>query len=305
VARASVGRDPDHPEARAVDAAMRAWDLRDVTLADGRRLRVRCWPGRGMPLVLLHGLFDDAVGWDALARDTHRPCYAVDLPGFGASDCPTRPRLSAYAEDLVQGLEALGVEECTLVGHSLGGGIAVAVAERSDAVRALALLAPVGFGPILIAEAMTLPGVLEVSRLMLPFALFSPLTVTAAYTTFVAHGHLPSRDLMARLRKRAFRSGPGVRAATLAIAASGRSPRGFAHRPVAFDGPVAAVWGGRDALVPLEHADALRDALPQAHVEIWRGMGHHPQRERPGDLARFIEEHASRVAGAADGCGAA
>jgi pimeloyl-ACP methyl ester carboxylesterase len=284
---------------------MRAWNLRDVTLADGRRLRFRCWPGDGTPLVVLHGLFDDAVGWDALARDTHRPCYAVDLLGFGASDCPIRPRLSAYAEDVVEGLEALAIEGCTVVGHSLGGGIAVAVAERSEAVGALALLAPVGFGPIVVAEAMTLPGVLELSQLALPFALFSPLTVTAAYTTFVAHGHLPSRDLMARLRKRAFRSGPGVPAATLAIAASGRSACGFAHRPVSFDGPVAAVWGSRDALVPLEHADALRDALPQAHVEIWRGMGHHPQRERPAELARFIEEHASRAAGAADAAEAA
>src|SRR3954453_17676153 len=287
---------------------MRAWNLRDVTLAGGRRLRFRCWPGHGTPLVLLHGLFDDAVGWDALARDTHRPCYGVDLPGFGASDCPTRPRLSAYAEDIVDGLAALGVAECTLVGHSLGGGVAVAVgggtaapgAERPGAVRALALLAPVGFGPIGVAEAMALPGVLELSQLALPFALVSPLTVTAAYTTFVAHGHLPSRDLMARLRKRAFRSGPGGGRATLAIAASGRSPRGFAHRPVAFDGPVAAVWGGRDALVPLEHADALRDALPQPHVEPWRGRGRRPQGERPAEPARFMEAPPSRAAGAAD-----
>jgi len=277
---------------------MRAWNLRDVTLADGRRLRFRCWPGRGTPLVLLHGLFDDAVGWDALARDTHRPCYAVDLPGLGASDCPTRPRLSAYAEDVLAGLAALGVDACTVVGHSLGGGIAVAVAERSEAVRALALLAPVGFGPFVVADAMALPGMLELTRFTLPFGLFNPFAVTAAYTTFVANGLLPSRDLMARLRKRAFRSGPGVRAATLAISASGRSPHGFAHRPVAFAGPVAAVWGSRDALVPLEHADALREALPQAHVEIWRGMGHHPQRERPAELTAFIEQHASRAAGA-------
>ena len=42
---------------------MRAWDIHDVTLPDGRRLRMRCWPGRGHPLVLLHGLFDDAEGW--------------------------------------------------------------------------------------------------------------------------------------------------------------------------------------------------------------------------------------------------
>lgn len=269
-----------------------------MSLDDGRRLRFRCWPGRGTPLVLLHGLFDDAVGWDAVARGTHRPCYAVDVPGFGASDCPPRPRLGAYADDVVAGLAALGVGDCTLVGHSLGGAIAVAMAERSAAVRGLALLAPVGFGPIAVAEAMTLPGVMELAQLALPFALVSPLTVTAAYTTFVAHGRLPSRDLMARLRRRAFRSGPGVRAAVVAIAAAGRSADGFAHRGVAFDGPVAAVWGARDALVPREHADALVDALPQAHVEVWPGMGHHPQRERPAALAAFIEAHASRGAGA-------
>jgi len=160
-------------------------------------------------------------------------------------------------------------------------------------VRGLALLAPVGFGPIPIADWVSVPGVIDLWQLALPMALVNPLTVTAAYSTFVAHGRLPSRDLMARLRKRAFRCGPGVRAATIAIAAAGHSLRGFAHRPVDFDGPVAAVWGARDALVPLHHADALRRALPQTHVEVWAGMGHHPQRERPVALARFIEEHAS------------
>jgi pyruvate dehydrogenase E2 component (dihydrolipoamide acetyltransferase) len=279
---------------------MRAWDIHDVTLPDGRRLRMRCRPGRGHPLVLLHGLFDDAEGWDALARDTDRPCYAVDVPGFGASDGPTRPRISAYAEAVVHGLAATGVGDCTLVGHSLGGAIAVAVAERSPAVRGLALLAPVGFGPIPIADWVSLPGVIDLTQLALPMALVNPLTVTAAYTTFVAHGRLPSRDLMARLRKRAFRCGPGVRDATIAIAAAGHSLRGFAHRPVDFEGPVAAVWGTRDALVPLHHAQALCRALPRAHVEVWRGMGHHPQRERPVALARFIERHANGGAAIAE-----
>jgi pimeloyl-ACP methyl ester carboxylesterase len=273
---------------------MRAWDLHDVALPDGRRLRVRCWQGRGRPLVLLHGLLDDAEGWDELARDTRRPCYAVDLPGFGASDGPTRPRIDAYAEDVVSALEALRIDECTVVGHSLGGAIAVAVAERSAAVQALALLAPVGFGPVPLADVMALPGVIDLAAVALPLALISPLTVTAAYSTFVAHGRMPSRDLMARLRKRAFRCGPGVRAATLAIAAAGSSPRGFAHRPVTFDGPVAVVWGARDVVVPLYHIDALRRALPQAHVEVWEAMGHHPQRERPVELAWFIDLHAGR-----------
>jgi pimeloyl-ACP methyl ester carboxylesterase len=269
------------------------WDVRDVMLPDGRRLRVRYRAGRGHPLVLLHGLLDDSEGWTQLARDTPRPCIAIDLPGFGVSDLPSRPRISAYAEDVVAGLSRLPFERCTLVGHSLGGAVAVAVAERSDKVHSLVLLAPVGFGPIRLAEAFALPGIVDVAQLALPFALISPLTVTAAYTTFIAHRRLPPRDLMGRLRRRAFRSAPGVRAAVVAIAAAGRSPRGFATREVDFAGPVAALWGDHDALVPVEHIASLRRALPQSHVEVWPGMGHHAQLERPAQLAAFIESHAA------------
>jgi len=68
-----------------------------------------------------------------------------------------------------------------------------------------------------------------------------------------------------------------------------------AARKVGFDGPVAALWGEHDALVPPNHLQALRRALPQAHVEVWRGMGHHPQRERPQQLDDFIELQAARA----------
>ena len=63
----------------------------------------------------------------------------------------------------VAGLDELGVTDCTLVGHSLGGAVAAAVAERSSAVHSLALIAPVGFGPIRLAEAFTLPVVSRAS----------------------------------------------------------------------------------------------------------------------------------------------
>ena len=116
------------------------WDVGDVVLPGGRRLRVRSTrtrPPRGSPLVLLHGLLDDSEGWTHVARDTPRPCFAIDLPGFGGSSLPQCPRISAYAEDVVAGLDSLSVEGCTLVGHSLGGAVAAAVAERSDRVDSL------------------------------------------------------------------------------------------------------------------------------------------------------------------------
>lgn len=274
------------------DTAPRAPEIRDLTIASDGQVRARCWAGTGRPLILLHGLFDDSEGWAEVARDTHRPCYALDLPGFGASSLPSRPRVSAYAEAIAEALEQLDVDGCTLVGHSLGGAVATAVAERSARVWALALLAPAGFGHIRIAEAVSLPIVRNITEAALPLALVNPLTVTAAYATFVAHRRLPSREFMDRLRRRAFSSGPGVRMAVEAIAAAGRSEHAFTGRQIAFHGPVAVLWGEHDGLVNPDHLPALRKALPQAHAEVWPGMGHHPQRERPAALAQFIEAHA-------------
>jgi pimeloyl-ACP methyl ester carboxylesterase len=264
-------------------------DAFDVRLAGGRRLRVRRWAGRGRPLVLLHGLLDDSEGWAEVAERSKRPVLAFDLPGFGGSSLPTRPRISAYADDVTAALRWLDLHGVTLVGHSLGGAVATAVAERSPTVDALVLLAPAGFGHIRLAEAFTLPGVVTVTEAALPLTLWNPLLVTAAYTTMVAHHRLPSRDLVQRLRRRAWVSGRGTRMAVEAIAAAGRSERAFHKRTIGFEGPVFALWGERDALVPLDHADAVRRALPHARVDVWTGMGHHPQRERPEALDRYIE----------------
>jgi pimeloyl-ACP methyl ester carboxylesterase len=181
------------------------------------------------------------------------------------------------------------VQRATLVGHSLGGGVAAEVAERSSRIASLVLLAPVGFGRIGLAETLTRPVIVDLATLALPLALVNPLVVTAAYATFVAHRRLPERGLVGRLRSHAARAPLGVRAATIAIARAGREER----RRLVFDGPVSALWGTNDGLVPTSHAEGVRAALPHAELEFWPGMGHHPQRERPAELAEFIEHRAS------------
>jgi pyruvate dehydrogenase E2 component (dihydrolipoamide acetyltransferase) len=148
--------------------------VQDVALPDGRALRARVWPGGGGALVLLHGLFDDSEGWLALARGTRRPCIALDLPGFGGSGLPVASCLDAYADDVAAGLDALGLDACTLVGHSLGGAVAAHVAERSSAVRSLCLLAPAGFGRIPLADLVARRGVLDLAQLALPLGLVNP-----------------------------------------------------------------------------------------------------------------------------------
>jgi pimeloyl-ACP methyl ester carboxylesterase len=264
--------------------------VRAVALPDGRRVSVECWPGDGAPLVLLHGLLDCAMGWKHLAAVLRRPCFAVDLPGFGDSDPPTRNRISAYTEDVQAALAALDVHDFTLVGHSLGGAVAAGLAERlRDEVAALVLIAPAGFGRVRLAEAIQLPGVRSVVRHALPLALANPVTASGVYMAVVGNGHLPDSELAERLRKNAFRWAPGAACANDAITASGLSRRAFHRRRLQYAGPVLALWGDRDRLVPLAHRDGLMTAFPQAQVSVWEKMGHHPQRERPSELADFVE----------------
>jgi pimeloyl-ACP methyl ester carboxylesterase len=261
-----------------------------VGLPDGRHVSVECWPGQGGPLVLLHGLLDCAVGWKPLAGVMDRPCYAVDLPGFGDSDCPTRNRVSAYADDVQSALAALDVHKFTLVGHSLGGAVATELAQRlRDDVTALILLAPTGFGRNHLAEAIQLPGVRTLVRHGLPLALANPVTAYGVYMAVVGNGHLPDPELIARLRKNARRWAPGAKCANEAITASGVSPGAFYRRRLDYDGPVLALWGDRDRVVPPAHRDGVMTAFPHAQVSVWKKMGHHPQRERPSELARFVQ----------------
>jgi pimeloyl-ACP methyl ester carboxylesterase len=264
-----------------------------LELPDGRVLAYRQQAGRGRPLVLVHGLMDCSAGWETLARATHRPVVAFDLPGMGDSDCPTSPHLGAFAEDLAAGIDHIGVGDFTLVGHSFGGAVATALAEHiPDDVAALVLLASSGFGRIAATELGSAPVLSQIVRHALPFALANPITATGIYMAMVANGRIPDRKLLGRVCSRAWRSTPGIQMAAKATADAGRSESAFFRRQVGYDGPVMALWGSNDLIVSPSHAEGLSTAFPQAEITVWDGMGHHPQRERSEELARFVEHGA-------------
>jgi pimeloyl-ACP methyl ester carboxylesterase len=136
---------------------------------------------------------------------------------------------------------------------------------------------------------VSVPGVREVTARVLPLALSSGLALNVAYAAVITHGRRIDAKTLARTKKRALASLPGAREGTRAVVAAGASRRAFHKRRVAFPGPVWALWGEHDHLVPREHADGVRRAFPQAQVEEWPGMGHHPQHERPSELLELIE----------------
>jgi pimeloyl-ACP methyl ester carboxylesterase len=267
-----------------------------LELPDGRVLAYRKRAGRGRPFVLVHGLMDCSAGWETLALATHRPVVAFDVPGMGGSDCPTSPRSSAFAADLAAGIERLGLHDFTLVGHSFGGAVATALAELiPEEVAALVLLAPSGFGRIAATELTSAPVLSQIFRHALPLALANPITATGIYMAMVANGRVPDRKMLRRLRSSAWKSTPGIQMAAKAMADEGRSDGAFFRRRVGYHGPVLALWGSRDVVVPSSHAEGVSKAFPQAEITVWDGMGHHPQRERAADLLRFVEYGATEA----------
>jgi pimeloyl-ACP methyl ester carboxylesterase len=198
--------------------------VQSLRLRDGRTLCVRSWPGSGNePLVLLHGLLDSSEGWSRLCECLSG--VAFDLPGFGHSDPPARGSIAGYARDVAEGLEMLGVNRMALVGHSLGGAVAAALAELlADRVTALVLFAPAGFGRIHLAEAVSLRGVRELAELALPVLLSSRFAVTAAYVTLVSNGTSLEPDLVERVKGRGRCLVDGVREATRSLTARAGRP---------------------------------------------------------------------------------
>jgi len=285
------------PRLNSVPGRLRPMRPVEISLRDGRSLRGQRVDGKGSPLVLLHGLLDSSECWSQLAQANPHPSVAFDLAGFGSSDPPVQPLISAYAEDILQALVELDMSDVTLVGHSLGGAVAAALSELApDRIASLVLLAPAGFGRIALAEVVSAPGVRELARTLLPRALRSRLVLDASYRLFVTAGAELPIEVARRLGREAATLTPGAVMATQAVVHAGRSRYGLHRRRIGYHGLVEVLWGERDRVVPPSHAAAVLRALPQASVSTWEGMGHYPQRERPAQLAGFLEAACAAVA---------
>ena len=239
-----------------------------IELPGERTLLARVWPGEGVPVVFLHGIFASSEVWTEIAGELGRPVIAFDLPGFGGSDLPSSPDVSAYAADIAAGIDALGIERFELVGHSFGGAVAARLAELLPArVTSLVLFAPAGFGRIALAEAMTVPGIRSVADALVRRSLARRQIALSASAIAAA------------------------RQATVALVAAGRT-----RAAATYAAPVTAVWGTDDHVVRPHHSRHLSNAFPQADVLFVDGMGHHPVQERREDVLALLRT--GRAAGA-------
>jgi pimeloyl-ACP methyl ester carboxylesterase len=244
--------------------------------------------GAGDALVLLHGVAASRLVWrrviGPLARG--RRVIAVDVPGFGESE-PAGPGfdLDRVADRLIGGLQ---LDRFDLVGHSLGGAVAVATAARHrDAVRRLVLVAPAGLAPRATRVAAALGAAAERSvyaRRAIGYQLAARSrgrqAMFGATVADAAGLHPADARLLLDASAGGRRVAAGVRRA---LEADLRDD--LAAAPM----PVGLIWGAVDRIVPYGGLEAVRRLRPDTAVETIAATGHIPQIERPAEFVAALE----------------
>ena len=249
--------------------------------------------GEGPVLLLIHGMAGDFQNWqeviEPLAR--HHTVIAPDLPGHGGSAPGAGDySLGALAAGLRDLLAALGHDRATLVGHSLGGGIAMQFAYQfPELTERLVLVSSGGLGrevsPVLRAAA--LPGA---DRFIATTAGPARTVGSAIGRGLSLVGLRPNADVAEVGRGYASLADPDRRAAFLAtlrsvVGTGGQRVHAGDRLYLAEGLPVLIIWGARDPIIPAHHAEHAHELMPGSQLEIFDAVGHLPQLEAP---ARFV-----------------
>lgn len=260
--------------------------------------------GGGPTLVLLHGWGDSADTWrplmDRLGR-LERAAVAVDLPGFGTADPlgpgAMLPQLDAFGGELVERVAEEAGGPVVVAGNSLGGVVALRLAERADLPLAgVVPIAPAGLDmprwfeivdrdpvvrTVLSLPVPIPPQVIEraVGEVYRRLAFSRPGTADAAVVSMFA-AHHRDRDRARRLLESGRRLLPELTT----------SPFDFTRVRV----PVLLVWGTLDRMVSHSGARRIAEALPETRVELLDGVGHCPQLEATERLLELLVDFPER-----------
>lgn len=252
-------------------------------------------PLDGAAILLVHGLVSDRTTWNRAAAGLAAVGFRViapDLLGHGASDKPVDGgyHLTDFSRGLQGLLAELGIEAVTVIGHSLGGAIAMQLAhDRPDLVRRLVLVSAGGLGrqvhPML--RAATLPGAPRLLKLAVN------RRTAAIYRAPRLHRSLRlNPEVLSNLS----RAGRGLLSPTgqdaffqtlrNAINPSGQRGSMLELEYLASALPTLIVWSREDPVVPVSHARQTHEFLPNSQLEIFEGSTHQPHHHSSG---RFVE----------------
>ena len=254
---------------------------------------------RGPVVVLVHGIASRAAQWESVMALLGETCHVIapDLLGHGLS---AKPRgdysLGAHACGLRDLLAALGHDQVTLVGHSLGGGVAMQFAYQfPDRVERLALVCAGGLGPevSVLLRAATLPG----AELVLPIIAGSWVRATGRWVdgqlgraritvpTAIREALVGFGSLGDPATREAF-----VHTARSVLDVKGQRVDGRDRLGLATDLPLLVVWGEKDAIIPVQHGRTLAAAIPSCRLEVFAQSGHFPHLTEPARLAALLAQ---------------
>lgn len=255
--------------------------------------------GSGPAVVLIHGMINSSRHWRAVAEQlaVDHTVIAPDLIGHGDSATPRGDySIGAHAAAIRDLLAALGVRSATIIGHSLGGGVAMQFFwQFPERVERLVLISSGGLGPRVspLLRLAAMPGA-------------SPALTLAARPRVVAGLATLANELDRRGSEkgvyldavaRALRplQGQGARRAflqTLRAVIDIRGQRVSAVDRLYLLGPVPSliVWGERDRTIPLEHGRTAHEAIPHSRFETLPKAAHFPHLEDPDGLAAVLRD---------------
>lgn len=261
---------------------------------NGVDTRVLSVPGKGRPVVLLHGYGDSADTWRAVltglaARGRH--ALAVDLPGFGRAGPrvpgPLVPQFDAFVDAL---LEETG--PAVLVGNSLGAATAVRAADRRPgAVRALvAIDDPVNARHWLarLARHRDIPVRLwrEAARMPVPPWALRWVAETGLRPVLYGPGSTADPDVMAYWTTMLANPAELAHLGRYALQYARETAAG--HRGIRVNCPTVVVHGAKDRIIPVHASRILHQQIPGSDLVVLPRSGHCPQLDDPDTVVRLV-----------------
>jgi pimeloyl-ACP methyl ester carboxylesterase len=261
--------------------------------------------GEGPPLVLIHGIGDSSATWAGLIPDLARThtVIAPDLLGHGASDKPRADySVAAYANGVRDLLTTLGIESATLLGHSLGGGVAMQFAYQfPERTERLVLVGAGGVGrevnPVL--RLVSLPGAhLLLSTLRLPgmrLQVGLAVRMMKLLDTDLGQDAPELLTLVDALPDETARNA-FIRTLRAVVDWRGQVVTMLDRCYLTEGMPTMLLWGDRDSVVPVRHAFGAHEAMPGSRLEIFEGAGHFPFHSDPARFVSLVEEFTATTA---------
>ena len=258
----------------------------------GRKISYAGAGADGDVILLIHGYGGDRNSWLFLQEPLAAKyrVYALDLPGHGTSAKDVGDGTLGVLADAVTGvLDALGAGRAHLVGHSMGGAVALAVAARDPGrIASLTLIAPSGFGPEINAGYLRGFAGAQTRRELKPVVgqLFADegLVTRQLVDDLLAYKRLDGAEESLQALLGTLLDGDAQRGDSAATLAAMLAATGGAM-------PVTVVWGRADRIIPAAQAGSVTGAVSH----LIDGAGHMPQMERPAEVQAAIEETIARA----------